>query len=270
MSFAQFIKKNWQHPLAREIEIDGADAVTIHRQMLESKPLLKRNYVRWYRECLPAYEQTKNLPGDVIEIGSGAGFLEEIIPNLIKTDVVASPYVSKVMDATSLSYGNETLRCIFLIGVLHHIPLPAKFLKEAERCLVPGGRLVVVEPNNSFLQKFLTKNLDHYEYFDDTIQDWINGSTGRMSSANLALPWVIFRRDEVRFKKEFPLLQIKKIRYHTFLSYIVTGGMTYRSFLPGFAGPLVDLVEWLMSPWMKFLGTGMTVDLEKVESKNNE
>ena len=119
-------------------------------------------------------------------------------------------------------------------------------------------------------QKFLTQNLDHYEYFDDAIEDWVNGSTGRMSSANLVLPWVIFIRDRLRFEKEFSQLKIQNIKYHTFLSYIVTGGMTYRSFLPGFFAPLVDLVEWLVSPWMKTLGTGMTIDIIKAPKVLNK
>lgn len=261
--FGSFLKKVWQHPLAREIDVDRLDTIKTHRQILQSKPLLYRHYLRWYQECLPAFEETKDLPGDVVEIGCGAGFLEKVIPNLIKTDVVANPYASKVMDAMKLDFGDETLRCIFLMGVLHHVSFPVRFLHEAERCLVPGGRLVMVEGNNNFLQRFLLRHLDHYEYFDDTVEDWINGSTGRMANANTALPWVIFVRDRTRFEREFPALKIKKIRYHTFLSYVVTGGMTYRSFLPSFAAPLVDGIEKLTSPFMEKLGTGMTIDIVK-------
>lgn len=258
-----FVKKVWQHPLAKAIDVNGADTIEIHRRILQSKPLLYRHYLRWYRGCLPAFEETKDLPGDVAEIGSGAGFLDEVIPNLIKTDIVSNPYASKVMDAMKLDFGDETLRCIFLMGVLHHISFPGRFLLEAERCLVPGGRLVMVEPSNNFLQRFLTRYLDHYEYFDDQVEDWINGSTGRMANANLALPWVIFVRDRTRFEREFPALKIKKIRYHTFLSYVVTGGMTYKSFLPSFAAPLVDGIESLASHFMEKLGTAMTIDIVK-------
>lgn len=263
MGAGALIKKIWQHPLAKGVCVNGSHAIEIHHRILRSKPLLYGNYLRWYRECLPAFHETKNLPGQVIEIGSGAGFLEEMIPGLIKTDVVPNPYASRVVDAMQLDFGDKTLRCIFLIGVLHHVLFPAKFLHEAERCLVPGGRLVMVEPNNNFLQRFLTRYLDHYEYVDDTIKDWVNGATGRMDHANLALPWVIFVRDRARFEKEFPLLKIKPIRYHTFLSYAVTGGMTYRSFLPAFMAPLVEGIENLAAPFMQKLGTGMTIDLVK-------
>ncbi len=257
------IKKVWQHPLAKNVTVDGADTIEVHRKILRNKPLLYRNYLKWYRECLPAFEETRDLPGLLVEIGSGAGFLEEVIPGLIKTDVVQNACSSRVVDAMKMDFEDASVRCFFLIGVLHHIPLPGQFLKEAERCLVPGGRIVMLEPNNSFLQRFLTRHLDHYEYFDDTITEWTNGAAGRMTDANLALPWVMFIRDRARLDREFPLLKVKQIRYHTFLSYVITGGMTYRAFLPSFAGPLVDAIEFAASPFMKTLGTSMTIDVVK-------
>ena len=219
--------------------------------------------MKWYRDFLKAFEETKGLAGEVIEIGSGAGFLEKVIPGLIKTDVIPNPYAHKVTDAAKLDFGDKSLRCIFLMGVLHHVSFPDRFLEEAQRCLVPGGHLVMMEPNNNFLLRFLSRFLGHYEYFDDQIEDWVNGSTGRMTNANLALPWVIFVRDRARFEKKFPSLKINHIKCHTFLSYLVTGGMTYRSFLPSFTAPLIDGVEFLARPFMKKLGTAMTIDIVK-------
>ena len=119
MSFGAAIKKIWQHPLAKEIQINGADAISIHHRILKTKPLLRRNYQRWYEECLPAYRETENLKGDVIEIGSGAGFLEEFIPNLIKTDVVANPFVTetygKVVFGTWSGNGLTDAKCRTMI-----------------------------------------------------------------------------------------------------------------------------------------------------------
>jgi ubiquinone/menaquinone biosynthesis C-methylase UbiE len=33
-----------------------------------------------------------------------------------------------------------------MTDVFHHIPKPEAFLKEASRCLRPGGRIVMIEP----------------------------------------------------------------------------------------------------------------------------
>lgn len=261
--FSNLLKRVLQHPLTRGIDVDAANSIEIHRRMIESKPLLYKHYLRWYRECCPAFEETRNLDGDVVEIGCGAGFLERMIPGLIKTDIAPNPFASRVVDAMKLDFPDESLKAVFVISVLHHIPLPGRFLHEAARCLKPGGRLVMLEPSNNFLQRLLTRYFEHYEYFDDTIKDWVNGGDGRMTNANMALPWVIFVRDRARFEREYPSLEIKAIRHHTFFSYIVTGGMTYRSFLPSFASPLIDFVETLARPFMAKIGTMMTIDVVK-------
>ena len=258
------IKKCWGHPLAQNINVDDANVVAIHREIINSKPLLRAVYLRWYREFLRAYEETEALDGEMLEIGCGASFLEEIIPRLVKTDVVATPCAQKVMNAMSLDLPDKSLRTIFMTHVLHHILYPAKFLSEAQRCLKPGGRLVMIEPSNNFLQRFLARWTDHFEYFDDTVEEWANRSSERMTDANMALPWVIFVRDQKRFQKEFPGLKIIGIRYHTYLSYFISGGVGYRSFLPAFLSPLVDLTEHLSKPFSNRLGTTMTIDIVKV------
>ncbi len=263
IKIGSFVKKIWGHPLAKNVDVNDENTVVLHRRILQAKPLLKDLYLRWYAECLPAYEATKNLGGEVVEIGCGAGVMEEVFPDILKTEAVPSPFSMKVVDAMNLDFKDESLRAIFLIGVLHHIPYPGKFLAEAQRCLKPGGRLVMVEPHNSFLQRFLCKVLEHYEFFDDEIPDWVNGSQDRMTNANMALPWVIFMRDRARFDKEFPKLKLLDVHYHTFISMVVTGGMSYRQFVPSFFLPLLHLTENILKPFMPSIGTMMTLDLVK-------
>jgi len=206
------MKKLWGHPLAQDLDVNEAAAVSTHRQIIFEKPLLKALYLAWYREYLCAYEQTKSLNGEVLELGSGASFLEDLMPELIKTDIVPTPFIHRVMDAMKLDFADESLRAIFMTHVFHHIPHPARFLAEAERCLKPGGRLVMVEPSNNFFQRFLAKWLEHFEYYDDTVTEWRNTSTDRMTEANMALSWVVFVRDRDRFEREFPNLEIRSIR----------------------------------------------------------
>jgi SAM-dependent methyltransferase len=261
---SRLLKALWGHPLAKDLDVDDPQSIVLHHQIIQQKPLLKAAYLRWYREYFPAYQETKDLGGEVLELGSGSGFLEELIPELIKTDVVPTPLVPRAMNAMNLDFGDEELRAIFMTHVLHHVPSPAEFLEEAMRCLKPGGRLVMVEPSNGFFQRFLAKWLDHFEHYDDTITEWKNKNTERMTDANMALSWVIFVRDQERFKKEFPRLHIRSIRYHTFLSYAITGGFTYRAFLPSITLPLLQTLEFLTTPFMPWLGTMMTIDLEKI------
>ena len=263
LNFGAFLRKAWGQPLAHGIDLNGPDAVLAHRRIIDSNRVLRAHYMRWYRECLPAVEETRHLTGDIVEIGSGAGFLDQVIPKLVKTDSVQNQLSHRVVDAMKLPFADSSLRALFLIGVLHHIPHPAKFLSEAQRCLRPGGRLVMLEPHNSWPQRFLCRLLEHYEYFDDAVKEWTNEGSGRMTQANMALPWVIFIRDRARFEKEFPALKILRIRYHTLLSYILSGGMSFRPFIPAMALPLVATVECAARPLMRWAGTMMTIDVEK-------
>lgn len=257
------LKQYWAHPLVRSIDVDQANSIQVHRALIQSKPLLRATYLRWYKEILNVCREIQNLDGDIVEIGSGAGFLEELIPELVKTDAAPNPYAAKIVDAMHLGFSNEELKAIVLIGVLHHLSDPARFLSEAERCLKPGGRLVMIEPNNNWIERWLCRYLNHYECFDLTASDWKNESANRMTMANLAIPWLIFVRDRAKFEKQFPRLQIRNVHPHTFLSYFLSGGMTYRSFLPSFATPLVSGMETILRPAMRLLGTCVTIDIEK-------
>ncbi len=263
MRLSSLPKKKWGHPLSKNLDVEHPDSIAVHHTIIKSKPLLKSVYLEWYGEFMAAEYATRHLDAPTLEIGCGAGFLEEVIPGLIKTDVVQTPFVHRVMDAEKLDFPDVSLRAIFMIHTLHHIHFPANFFAEALRCLKPGGRLVMVEPSNGFLLRFLAKWTDHFEYFDDKIEEWKNRSNERMIDANMAIPWVIFNRDRARFEREFAQLKILDIGYHTFLSYFISGGIGYRSFLPGFCLPMVRFIETLAKPFGPKLATMMTIDIEK-------
>ena len=49
----------------------------------------------------------------------------------------------------AIDYPDDKFRCIFGLSVLEHLLNPCSFLKEAYRCLEPGGTLVLLTPNIS-------------------------------------------------------------------------------------------------------------------------
>ena len=88
--------------------------------------------------------------------------------------------------------------------------------------------------------------------------------TRRLSTGNLALPWIIFYRDRKQFEKEFPSLRIVGLKPHTPFCYLLSGGLSYRQLLPSFMYPLVKGIELLLAPFNKYLGTLLTIELQKV------
>ena len=101
MALAAVVRKILGHPLAegvRDVD-DPSCRIPVHRQLIESKALLYAGYLHWYAELLPAYRETAHLQGQVVEVGCGPGFLEEYIPELVKTDSVPNCFAHKIMDA---------------------------------------------------------------------------------------------------------------------------------------------------------------------------
>ena len=90
------IKKFWALPAAANLDVNDPASVVIHHKIIRSKPLLKAVYRQWYEDYLKAFAATENAPWKIMEFGSGAGFLEELIPNLIKTDVASTPFYSQI------------------------------------------------------------------------------------------------------------------------------------------------------------------------------
>lgn len=100
--------------------------------------------------------------------------------------------------------------------------------------------------------------------------EWVNENAGRLSSANTAMSWMIFHRDRREFERRFPRLRIRGFRYHTFLTYYASGGVSYGPLLPAALFPLVRAAEWLAAPFRGLLCTMMTVDIEKASAVDPE
>jgi len=158
------------------------------------------------------------------------------------------------MDATSLPIADGSLRSLVMTNVLHHLPDVRGFFLEAQRCLRPGGAIVMVEPWVTPWSKLIYGNL-HHEPFDPASFAW-GVSPGRpLSDANGALPWIVFERDRVRFTKDFPLLDVELIRPIMPFLYLLSGGVSTRALVPSRTfGIWRGLDKWMA---LRFPGTAM-------------
>ena len=69
-----------------------------------------------------------------------------------------------------------------------------------------------------------------------------------MLDSNQALSWIVFVRDRNRFERLFPELVIERLAFTPWFTYLVSGGVTMRNFVPDFLGPLLNCIEWLLTP----------------------
>lgn len=249
-------------PDADSVDIDSPSAVLVHRSIILRKPFLRRVYQDWYAVFQHQARQLTSLSGGLLEIGSGGGFLKDVMPEVITSDIGAFPTVERVMKAEALTFDRGALKGIFLLNVLHHIPEPQAFFNEAERCLARGGRVVMIEPFNSALSRWIYGQF-HHEPFDPTVQSWDTPAGGRLSASNQAIPWVIFWRDRERFERLYPTLKIIQREAHTSILYLLSGGLSMRALAPSFLYPVVRIIDRLLSRLPTFFPMFQTIVLER-------
>ncbi|OHB58462.1 MAG: hypothetical protein A2173_09040 [Planctomycetes bacterium RBG_13_44_8b] len=250
----------FKQPETREVEdLDDPATTGLHAKVIQKKPFLKRLYIDFYKQ----FEQTvPNFESKVlVELGSGGGFIKEVMSNVVTSDILELPNVDKVFSASDMPFQDGSVDGFFMINVLHHVIEPRVFFKEALRCLKAGGKIIMIEPANTLWSRFIYKNF-HHELFD-TQSQWELHKKGPLSHGNGALPWIIFSRDREVFEKEFPSLQITSIKNHTPLRYLLSGGFTLRQLVPSFTYPAVKAVEYLLFPLNNLLGMFQTIELQK-------
>ncbi len=256
MGILQFL----QLPEAAQIQdLDNLATVEIHRSILEKKVFLKKLYLEFYG-CV-----VKTVPylseKVIVEIGTGSGFLKKIIPNAVTSDISCVPGVDVCFSAEKSPFKTGSVDVFYMLNVFHHIKDPALFFNEALRCLKPGGKIMMIEPANTFWGRFIYRNF-HHEAFDPA-GGWTIEGVGPLSEANIAMPYIVFIRDRKEFESRFPALKIRKLYFHTPFSYLISGGFSMRQLLPGFLFKVVRGVEFVLSPLSRCLGMFMTIEIEK-------
>jgi SAM-dependent methyltransferase len=238
-----------QHPDLKNFAMGSPEWFAAQRAMIDSKPAVKRCYDLWYRQLL---EDADNVPAEyraypAVEIGSGLSYLRELRPDIIASDITPGN-VDLALDGRSLPFRDGSIRALLLTHVFHHIPDVASFLSEAERVLVPGGVISMVdETHTPFARLFFS--VFHPEPYNDGASEWSFPAGHTMLDSNQALSWIVFFRDRDRLRKIAPGLQLERWNYLPWLSYLLSGGVNLRSFIPrglaaGF-GPIDRMVTAL-------------------------
>jgi SAM-dependent methyltransferase len=241
-------------------DLDDPATTLLHSRILQKKPFFKKLYIDFYREFRRAVPDFKNKV--LVELGSGGGFIKEVIPNVITSDILELPNVDRVFSAVNMPFEDNSIDALLMIDVLHHIIDSRAFFKEALRRLKIGGKIVMIEPANTAWSRFIYKNF-HHELFNIKAK-WGLDQSGPLSQGNGAIPWIIFSRDRKIFESEFPSLKILAIHNHTSVRYLISGGFTLRQLAPSCAYPIIKAIECVLYPFNNLIGMFQTIELQKI------
>jgi SAM-dependent methyltransferase len=144
---------------------------------------------RWYWDYRDRAALSFMGDGPVLDVGCGDGITTKkagaIGMDLDRGDVKGSVY--------SLPFRSGTFGTVLLMEVIEHLERPWAALKEIHRVLKPGGRIVVVFPNDTV---FLVARILCLMW--DQIQDWGHKWQWTPRIASLTLPAWGFKVTESR------------------------------------------------------------------------
>jgi len=254
-----FLSNVLAHPLTRGLPLDDPRTTELRARIIREKGFLRQIYADWYRLLLEAVPQGN---GAILELGCGGGYLKEMRPEIIASEVFPTPRADIVLDGTLLPFAANSLKAVLLVDVLHHIPEPAAFLREARRCVRPGGACLMIEPWNTVWARWVYRHL-HHEPFEPQ-GGWTIPSSGPLSGANGALPWILFERDRDIFREQFPEWRIAGIRPLMPIVYLASGGVSMRSLLPSWAYRVLRGAERLVPGLDRTAGMFAFIALERI------
>jgi SAM-dependent methyltransferase len=239
----------------------SAGRLHAHRAIREAKPALRAVYRDYYRRIA-----ARTRPGRTLELGAGTGWLRELRPDAMLSDVQAAPWLDLVADAQRLPLRSQCLDNIVMLDVLHHIERPALFFAEAERVLKPGGRLVMIEPAITPVSRLVFR-LFHDEPVDlaaDPLEDGAPTPGRDPYESNQAIPSLIFGRARGRFERRFPRLKVKERRRLSLFAYPASGGFRRFGLIPAaLVAPILRLEDALMPLLGPLMAFRLLVTLER-------
>ncbi len=238
-----------------------AELLNIHKIIWTEKPTLRAIYHHYYQRIL-AYA---NL-GKTLEVGGGTGNLKNYLPDVISTDILKMSWLDVTCDAQLLPFASESFDTLVAIDVLHHIERPIRFLKEAERVLKKGGRLILLEPAITKVSWFF------YHFFHpepvilniDPLEDAPLNPNKQAFDANQAIPELIFGKFYHKFCHHFPGFYLKNKEYLSLFAYPLSGGFRKWCLIPkNCINFLLTIERYLEKFLAKHIGFRVLVIIER-------
>lgn len=248
-------------------EPQAREQLFLHRRIWDEKPVLRHIY---NGEFFARFVAQRKTDGFSIEVGAGPGLFKQFFPSVIATDLISCPWLDTVGDAQQLPFRSASVANIFGLDMLHHLAAPKELLREASRILVPGGRLILIEP---WITPFswIIFRFFHQERCDLSDTRWALPDSQQTAKkpafdGNQAIPYLLFGpRQCWNTLRDLPQLQLVTREPFCLFAYLFSGGFNHRSLLPQFLYPLVARFEKLTLPlWRRLAALRVLLVFEKI------
>jgi SAM-dependent methyltransferase len=228
------------------------------------RPLVRALYKSWFGELCASLAE---VDGRSIELGAGIAMLPQTCPRVEATDVEPTPWVSEIADAEALPYDDCTLANLVLVDVFHHLARPARFLDEAVRVLVPGGRVLVLDPYCSPVST-RTYRWFHHERTDLSAAPFDDDASiaDAPLASNQARSTLAFFRHGDELVERWPMFRIVERRRLALLAYPLSGGFTGRQLVPAGLGRGLARLERRLGLLAALMATRCLVALQRQPS----
>jgi len=180
-------------------EVEVQDRVASHYENSRYANVWSGKYHTWWTDLMIDQVDTS---GRILDNGCGIGELHERLPsaNITGLDISAemvriagTKYERAVIgDSQTLPFEDGYFDTIFARSLIHHLPDPARGVREMARVMRPGGELVAIDTNASLLSVVPRMIANRGEHFSEEHKN-LDEATMRA----LFAPW--FEVETVRF-----------------------------------------------------------------------
>ncbi len=248
------------------IDTQAQEQLLRHRRIWAQKPILRRVYNDEFFVRLLAFRKANGLS---IEVGAGPGFFKQVAPEILSTDLIWCPWLDAIADAQQLPFRSDSVTNVFGLDMLHHLATPMTFLSEVTRILVPGGRLMLVEPWITPFSYFIFRFL-HQERCDLSETPWLQNQTGSAPGkmafdGNQAIPYLLFSsKHGANTLSSLPGIRLIALEPFCLFAYLLSGGFKAMNLLPEFLYPALSKFERATSLlWRRVAALRVLLVLEK-------
>jgi SAM-dependent methyltransferase len=228
----------------------------------QAKPVLRDVYRDFHRLIA---KHLSAVDGDTVEIGSGIGNIQEIIPHCVRTDLFPNPWIDRQENVYRLSMTDGSAANIILFDVFHHLEYPLDALEECGRVLRSGGRLLVFDHAMSVAGLFFSKFLHHERpgFFKDyTLHSpvEIDPTSAGYYADHANAHRILVRRFKELLGVDWRCIAVQRLPA---LKWLCSGGYRGPSLVNARTAPFIEAIDRLAGLVPSFTGLRLLVVLER-------